>query len=626
VAVLKATIGSFGISAVVFDLDGTLANTVSLDTGNRIRRVPHDVLKIARTVNHSYDADELMFNDGRERIPGYLVARGYRIGIVTDSPIAYASTLVGLLQIDFERLLAGKANRECKTKTQKLELLIDYWKIENSEELLYVGDTEDDAKAAANVGCCFMPVSQINYLRDLEEFPAIVREPASFNSALIRNDLHEIDICQQCGRHNSIRGILDYFENRSNLNKTCYGCDYEFSLGLSRFDLLAQIFTKLQIEPGNENRKKLQYMFFEILTEEVRDCVLDFCPEEGRFQFPPWLLTKSEISESSRVHYYFLEGLKNLFPLSVSVPDCSYLVPYKSDYGEDLYKQLKDFKTKRDMKRPEVHHSLGWIIAAAMAANLMDLSYVGIPYLVPIPPRGFSEEFPGEFSFRLTSQITDHLADYDGDLFHPFLVRDGSGIAINYDLFHAFLYELDKYEWVDLDILLIDDQHTMGNSMRKAKTAIIQALPPDKKVSISSFTWSKSMVQDQIKSTGCLTEEYSHLYSRKCLCKSPNLRKSKMKASLDLLYGSHRKAETETNTDVRETKSDSQDPPKKLNSCPYCHFVFNWAFVKITERCPHCDESLTDDINLGNVEADLDAILKDRIGYVEDDDESVEPF
>jgi len=619
--VLTTTIRSFATSTVVFDLDGTLADTASLDIGNRIRRVPHDVLKIARTVNHSYDTAELMFNDGRERIPGYLAARGYRIGIVTDSPVAYASTLIGLLQIDFERLLAGKANRECKNKTQKLELLIDYWKIENPEELLYVGDTEDDAKAAANVGCCFMPVSQINYLRDLEEFPAIVREPASFNHPSILNDLHEIATCKQCGRRNSIASILDYGNN------TCFGhgCEYEFS-DLNRFDLLAQIFTKLQIEPGNENRKKLQYIFFSILTEEVRDCVLDFCPEEGRFQFPPWLLTKSEISESSRVHYWFLEGLNNLFPLREQLgTDSSYLVPYKSDYGEDLYKQLKDFKNKRDMKRPEVHHSLGWIIAAAMAAKLKESSYVGIPYLVPIPPRGFSEEFPGEFSFRLTSQITDHLPDFHGDLFHPFLVRYGSGIAIDDDLFQSFLYELDKYEWVDLDILLIDDQHTMGNSMRKAKTAITQALPPDKKVSISSFTWSKSMVQDQIKSTGCLTEEYSHLYSRKCLCKSPNLRESKMKASLDLLYGSHRKAETETNTDVRETKSDSQDPPKKLNSCPYCHTVFNWHFVKITERCPHCDESLTDD-DPANVEADLDAILKDRIGYVEDDDESVEPF
>ena len=617
---LKATVRSFGTSAVVFDLDGTLANTASLDIGNRIRRVPHDVLKIARTVNHSYDAGELMFNDGRERIPGYLVARGYRIGIVTDSPVAYASTLIGLLQIDFERLLAGKANPECKSKTEKLELLIDYWKIENPEELLYVGDTEDDAKAAANVGCCFMPVSQINYLRDLEEFPAIVREPASFNHPSIRNDLHEIDICKQCGSSNLIKSILEYGKN------TCYGCDYEFSLGLSRFDLLAQIFTKLQIEPGNENRKKLQYIFFEILTEEVRECVLDFCPEEGRFQFPPWLVTKSEISESSRVHYYFLEGLNNLFPLRQELgTDSCYLVPYKSDYGEDLYKQLKDFKNKRDMKRPEVHHSLGWIIAAAMAAKLMQSSYVGIPYLVPIPPRGFSEEFPGEFSFRLTSQITDHLPDYHGDLFHPFLVRDGSGIAIDRDLFQSFLYELNKYEWVDLDILLIDDQHTMGNSMRKAERAITQALPPDKKVSISYFTWSRSMVQNQIKSTECLTEEYSHLYSRKCLCKSPNLRESKMKASLELLVGSHRKVKTETNTDGDESKSDCQDSPKILNSCHHCHRVFNWDFVKIKERCPHCDESLTDeadDEDPADIEAHLDAILKDRIESGEDD----EPF
>ena len=98
-----------------------------------------------------------------------------------------------------------------------------------------------------------------------------------------------------------------------------------------------------------------------------------------------------------------------------------------------------------------------------------------------------------------------------------------------------------------------------------------------------------------------------------------------MKASLELLLGSDRKVKTETNTDGDETESDYQDSPKILNSCHHCHRVFNWDFVKITERCPHCDESLTDeadDEDPADIEAHLDDIFKDRIESGEDD----EPF
>ena len=144
------------IRAVVFDLDGTLANTAELKNG---RREPYDVLKLsppgASTV-------ELRFGDGREWLPGYLASNGYRVGIVTNSPPAYASTLLDLLLVDFERLLAGSKIYESKAK--KLVALSDDWGIA-TDAILYVGDLPEDQVAAKMSGCGFLRSSKINLLK-----------------------------------------------------------------------------------------------------------------------------------------------------------------------------------------------------------------------------------------------------------------------------------------------------------------------------------------------------------------------------------------------------------------------------------------------------------------------------
>ena len=85
--------------AVVFDLDGTLADTVDL-VGSNSRRKPADVLM---TSESGARGRPWSFDDHRDLIPGNLAALGYRVAIVTASPPAYASTLADLLNIDFDR-------------------------------------------------------------------------------------------------------------------------------------------------------------------------------------------------------------------------------------------------------------------------------------------------------------------------------------------------------------------------------------------------------------------------------------------------------------------------------------------------------------------------------------------
>ena len=148
--------------AVVFDLDGTIADTVNLVKGNQ-RRVPYDALKVSGSGDRGAP---LRFTDNREELPGELSAKGYRVALVTDSPAPYASTLADLLNIDFERLLAGGR----RGKVSKLLQLAEDWDLD-PVEMTYVGDRHRDSDsgdldAADEVGCEYIPVEDIGVLRD----------------------------------------------------------------------------------------------------------------------------------------------------------------------------------------------------------------------------------------------------------------------------------------------------------------------------------------------------------------------------------------------------------------------------------------------------------------------------
>ena len=75
--------------AVVFDLDGTLANTADLVDDDR-RREPAHGLALSPP---GEGTRKLRFDDHRERIPGDLAALGYRVAIVTASPTSPAPSI-----------------------------------------------------------------------------------------------------------------------------------------------------------------------------------------------------------------------------------------------------------------------------------------------------------------------------------------------------------------------------------------------------------------------------------------------------------------------------------------------------------------------------------------------------
>ena len=133
------------IRKVIFDLDGTLANTADLAPGYR---KPADVLELSPP-----GLKPVSFSFGEEvcRLPGRLIARGYDVGIMTRAPIAYASTLLELLEIDYQDILASAG----KSVDYRAASLREISGALEPSEVLFVGDTEDDKKVALRVGTRF---------------------------------------------------------------------------------------------------------------------------------------------------------------------------------------------------------------------------------------------------------------------------------------------------------------------------------------------------------------------------------------------------------------------------------------------------------------------------------------
>src|SRR4051794_8306329 len=78
---------------VVFDLDGTLANTAPLVTG---RRAPANILEQIPIVG----PNPLSFGPEVDALSGRAMATGCGVAIITRSPLPYAGTLTQLLGTD----------------------------------------------------------------------------------------------------------------------------------------------------------------------------------------------------------------------------------------------------------------------------------------------------------------------------------------------------------------------------------------------------------------------------------------------------------------------------------------------------------------------------------------------
>ena len=299
--------------AVVFDLDGTLADTADLVGGNS-RRKPTDVLCGSAP---GEGTRELRFDDHRERIPGDLAALGYRVAIVTDSPPAYASTLADLLNIDFERLLAGGRDN----KAEKLCQLADFWGIDPID-MCYVGDryqdpNSDDIDAADEAGCEFIPAEDIAVLRHLPRITTNTSGHDSTSGSPTASPSGNRVPCTNSRCTNTASEVLARTGMRCPRCRARFEAPQRGVTGGTRqaVGTWGGAFVGLQEDPGRLDRRELQTRFLADVPQKARDCVLDVELSEGRFQFPPWLLSKSEIRRDGELRALAMDAAARLFPL-----------------------------------------------------------------------------------------------------------------------------------------------------------------------------------------------------------------------------------------------------------------------------------------------------------------------
>ncbi len=514
--------------AVVFDLDGTVADTADLVGGNR-RRVPADVLMLSPP---GEGTRELRFDDHRESIPGSLAALGYRVAIVTASPPAYASTLADLLNIDFERLLAGG---QC-SKAEKLRQLADFWGIDPID-MCYVGDryqdpNSDDIDAADEAGCEFIPAEDIAVLRHL---PRITTNTSGHDTASRSSpDSPSGDRvpCPNPRCTNTASATLARLGFRSPICRTNFRASPPLrpvgETGGTR--QVVDAFIGLKNDPGRQDRRELQTRFLTGVPQTARDCVIDRDLNEGRFQFPPWLLSKSEIRLDSELRALAMEAAARLFPvlpprgpilsdfLGADVPVES-LVPYR-DGHKALMQKLKDFRNRSTGSGPEVHQSLGYFPALALAGHLRPVVARSLerPVLVPVPCHDFSNAHPGQFSRRLGERVA-RLIDI------PLLpvLDHGTGLSnIRYMNDHAIsnlgVGLQEHLETADygglLEAILLDDQYTAGRSMRAA----MESLWGEGWNVLKAMTWSQSMQHDLYCPSRCFFRDHVGPSWNDCFC------------------------------------------------------------------------------------------------------------
>ncbi|MAF08757.1 MAG: hypothetical protein CL389_13020 [Acidiferrobacteraceae bacterium] len=492
--------------AVVFDLDGTLADTARLVSTDR-RRKPFDIL------SHSppgQSTQELRFGDGRERLPGDLAALGYRVAIVTASPPAYASTLVDLLNIDFERLLAGGK----ESKVLKLRELSEYWRIDPAE-MYYVGDrykppNSEDSEAAHLAGYEFLPVERIAELRDFSRITNNKSDPASSQDDRIS--------CPNPHCNNTV-SLLN-----ARLGFQCPRCSAFIHSpqgteidGNSAGSQTVGAYKDLKTDPGRQDRRELQKQFLTHVSPEFRDCVIDLDLTEGRFQFPPWLLSKSEIRADQDLRELAMKATAQLLPMlarkdGVCVDS---LVPYRGPH-KALMQKLKDFTTKARGSGPEVHQSLGYLPALALAGHLHSVVERANPQniaLAPVPCRPICPDHPGEFSLRLAARVA-RLIDIPllQVLDHP-----PGRISIRFKK-DPYLEDLESSQLEHLYngglVILLDDQYTSGESMRDARRSLEKAGA----VVTRAMTWSQSMRVDEHEPSGCMFERQLGSWWNDCTC------------------------------------------------------------------------------------------------------------
>lgn len=475
--------------AVVFDLDGTLAATEGLGNG---QRKPADVLAPGRSADPGRWAVSQYVSD----LPGRLIAQGYYVAIATRAPRAYASTLIELLGLDTLELLTSCGDAPSKGK--KVSERLRKRRIEPSNAV-YVGDETQDERVAEAAGTSFFSATGLAS-GELEEWLDDNRLERPLRPLARNFTGHPDDADREL-----IWMLRDGIPNPdlffAHLDAERRHATPALEATLCMHTLLAR--------PGVSARRDLQLALLNQLPEGAGPCIIRLLEGQGLFRVAPTLLTRAELRLDADLDDAYARALGRMYPPETrwvgGGPEndwlaVRYLRPYDSKklFGDRLRKMKDyggDFGTRfRSGPNTELN-GLG-LIADMMSAAARP----GADVVVPIPSAPFSPAQPAEISYRLAGLVAQRL----GLPYAELLERHGDDFAAVPDSQRR-------------SVLLVDDQVTTGDSVRRAARALKRA-----GIDLASVvTYSSSATKENDAQQRCPLAAVNASWNLRCVCKRP---------------------------------------------------------------------------------------------------------
>ena len=487
------------VRAVVFDLDGTLADTAGIHDG---RRTPWDLLSPGVS---GAQPNKWAFSQYVNDLPGELIQKGYRVGIATRAPIAYASTAIHLLGIDTEALVAASG----VSKAEQLVRLAQRFKV-SSSEVLYVGNELADEEAADAAGCQYLDAPWLlDASARLDLHPPIPfsrLRPARVRSQAFQDELALFQDETLLRLRDELHGG---FSDQKWHKEFCESAWFE---GLTLKQKAAVALLSLVTNPALSHRRDLQCALFDGVGPTFRGCITSHQhAKDGMFQIHPAIVTKAELRNDGELASWYSDALLDVFPPYKKtwrldgLPSVALVVAerYHSGWG-NMLQVAKNYRPQapgaaRMSSGPEPRLNLIDLPSDVLVAYLL-WEAEGIP-LVPVPSRAPDAQHPAEVSLRIATLIGEQL----GRQVLPLISRDAKG---------SFL--VHPHPGQPKSVVLIDDQITTG-------TSIFQAVKALKEVNIEvdhvlAYSASDSWFAEPPVGKQCGTRAQAEALGVKCPC------------------------------------------------------------------------------------------------------------
>jgi hypothetical protein len=398
------------IQAVVFDLDGTLADTAEITIGVRL---PSHVLNLSKPWESNPSL--LMHGELRRQI-NLLISSGIAIYVITRAPKPYASTLVFLLNIDFHRLIPH-SNR-FQSVESKLQYIIESEEL-TPDQILYVGNEATDELSARKVGIYYQAIDEVFGMSD--NYRTHLQDKIKLCETADISDSKSAKIIAEKQQKN-ISNVVELIEKVEN------------DTTLSEFEL-SQVFCS--------NLYDHEFLRSDILKPFINPSFI------SRYEYDNDYGVRKRLFELVVKLGFTCKLIETPFDIPKDFDEVPVYSHYKYDDVSHWWIHIKDWKWPDSGPKVELHHLE--FIALTMAAFLVTMDFPIV--IVPIPPSKFSKDKPSETSLRLAYRVSQL-----------------SGVPI-FDIFKKDSNDNIYSEYTDVKfertVILLDDQLTKGKSAIK---------------------------------------------------------------------------------------------------------------------------------------------------------------